>query len=269
VAAGTCEESTLARLARRINRMRDAIGLCGPLPDERRIAESALGDQPLPDVDDARPAAPDGSVPTDLRREACEEAKRLARSRGWRGASTDAGGNWNVETRPAIARLRPRRGTVARRQCFWAFRMIVTNASGHVVWDPLVPVVASLVAAPGRHRSSIRLALNPHHPAIEDAIGTAQGEMLRELRDTLRPPLTLWMARERDLMAAIRDGHARLSASLLQGSLFDRRNERLAASRAALLDEALSRSAFRLHELAADEYVRGDSCDLVFAVVVE
>ena len=269
VAAGTCEESTLARLARRINRMRDAIGLCGPLPDERRVADSALGNQPLPDIDDARPAAPDGGAPADLRREACEEVKRLARSRRWRGASTDAGGNRHLETRPVIVRLRPRRGTAAGRQCFWAFRMIVTNASGHVVWDPLVPVVASLLEAPGRRRCDIRLVLNPHHPAIDDAVGVAQGEMLHDLADTLRPTLALWAARERDLMTAMRDSHARLSSSLLQGSLFDRRNERLAASRAALLDEALSRSAFRLHELAADEHVRGDAWNLVFAVVVE
>jgi hypothetical protein len=77
------------------------------------------------------------------------------------------------------------------------------------------------------------------------------------------------MRRERDLMAAMRERHARLSVGLLQGALFDRRNERLAASQAALLDEALSRSAFRLRELAAGQHVRADACDLAFAVVVE
>ena len=72
-----------------------------------------------------------------------------------------------------------------------------------------MPVVASLLEAPGRRRSGIRLVLNPHHPAIEDAVGIAQGEMLRDLADTLRPPLALWAARERDLMA----GHARQSCA--------------------------------------------------------
>jgi hypothetical protein len=77
------------------------------------------------------------------------------------------------------------------------------------------------------------------------------------------------MRRERDLMAAMRDRYARLSAGLLQGALFDRRNERLAAAQAALLDEALSRSAHRLDELAANHDVRAGACDLAFAVVVE
>lgn len=278
VAAGTCEESTLARLARRINRMRDAIGLCGPLPDERRVAESALGNQPLPDIDPAPPAARDGVVedtaPADVRRrEACEEAKRLARARGWLSAtsdaSTDAGGDPHVDSRAVITRLRRRGGTVARRQCFWAFRMSVTNASGQVIWESLVPLAAGLAEAPGRSGSDIRRILNTHHPLLEHAIRVAQAETLHELRRTRRQPLHLWMRRERDLMAAMRDRYARLSAGLLQGALFDRRNERLSASQAALLDEALSRSVVRLEELAATEDVRADAATLAFAVVVE
>jgi hypothetical protein len=129
--------------------------------------------------------------------------------------------------------------------------------------------VASLAEAPGRCRPDIRLVLDTHHPALEHVIGVAQAEKLRELCDTLRQPLDVWTRRERDLMAAMRDRYARLSAGLLQGALFDRRNERLAASQAALLDEALSRSAFRLDDLAATEDLRADAADLAFAVVVE
>ena len=273
VAAGTCEESTLARLARRINRMRDAISVCGSLPDERRVAESALGNQPLPDIDDPRPGVPDGIVQADLRREACEEAQRLARGRGWHGAnpdaSTDASGDANGESRPVIARLRRRGGTASRRRCFWAFRMTVTNASGQVLWESLVPLEASLADSTGRCRSHIRSVLNAHHPALGHVVDAAQAGTLRELRHTLGQPLSLWMRRERDLMAAMRDRYARLSAGLLQGALFDRRNERLAAAQAALLDEALSRSAHRLDELAANHDVRAGACDLAFAVVVE
>lgn len=147
--------------------------------------------------------------------------------------------------------------------------MTVTNASGLVVWESLVPLAASLAEAPGRCRTDIRSVLNTHHPVLADVIGVAQAETLRELRDTLRQPLHLWVRRERDLMAAMRDRHARLSVGLVQGALFDRRNERLAASQAALLDEALSRSASRLRELAADQDVGADACDLAFAVVVE
>lgn len=267
VAVGTFEESTVARLARRIIRIHDALGLYGSLPDERRVAESALGNQPLPAIDQARPAAWDGIVPVDLRRDACEEAQRLVRARGWRSASTDAGRGSHVETRASIARLR-RRGET-RRRCFWVFRMTITNGSGHVVWEALVPLTAGLTEAPERHRGVTRSVLSTDNPRLRHVVGVAQAGTLRELRDSLRRPLNLWMRRERDLMAAIRDRHARLSAGLLQGALFDRRHERLAASQAALLDEAVSRSAARLSELAAGEDVRVDACDLAFAVVVE
>jgi superfamily II DNA or RNA helicase len=285
VAAGTCEESTLARLARRLNRMRDAMSVCGSLPEERRIAESALGNQPLPDIDDPGPDVQDGIVPADLRREACEEAQRLVRARGWRSsnpdanpdansdanrdANPDASGGANGESRPVIAWLRRRGGTASRRRCFWAFRMTVTNASGQVVWESLVALEAILADSTERCRSHIRSVLNAHHPGLGLGVDAARTGTLRELRNTLGQPLNLWMRRERDLMAAMRDRYARLSAGLLQGALFDRRNERLAASQAAMLHEALSRSAFRLDELAANQDVRADSCDLAFAVVVE
>ena len=264
VAAGTCEESTLARLARRINRMRDAIGFWGPLPDERRVAESALGNQPLPTIDATRPAALNRIVPADFRSKACAEAERLARARQW----LDASGDSHVESRAVVARLRSRNGTVVRRQCFWAFRLTVTNAKGQVVWESLVPVAASLAGTPGPGRADIRSVLNTHHPVLERVIGRAHVERVRELRDTFRQPLHLWIRRERNLIATMRESYARLSAGLVQGALFDRRHERLAAAQVALLDEALSRSALRLEELAASQDVRADAPDLVFGVVV-
>ena len=132
-----------------------------------------------------------------------------------------------------------------------------------------MPVAASLAEAPGPGRTDIRSVLNAHHPVLQRVIGGAHAERLRELRDTLRQPLHLWMRRERDLIAAMRDRYARLSAGLVQGALFDRRHERLAAAQAGLLDQALSRSALRLDELAASEDVRVDAPELVFGVVVE
>ena len=265
VAAGTCEESTLERLARRINHVRDAIGLWGPLPDERRVAESALGNQPLPTIDATGPVPINGIVPVDLRREACTEAERLAQARRW----LDAGGEAHMESRAVVARLRCRSRTGVRRQCFWAFRLTVTNATGQVVWESLVPVAASLAGAREPGRIDVRSVLNTHHPTLEHVIRGAHAVRLRELRDALRQPLHVKMRRERDLVAAMRDRHARLSAGLVQGALFDRRHERLAAAQAALFDQALSRSALRLDGLAASEDLRADAPHLVFGVVVE
>jgi len=224
-------------------------------------------------------------VQADLRGEACEEAQRLARARGWRSAnpeanpeanpaganrdaSTDANGYAN-DSRPVIARLRRRGGTASRRRCFWAFRMTVTNASGQLLWESLVPLEASLADSTGRCRSDIRAVLDAHHPGLGRAVDAAQAGALRDLRHMLAQPLGLWIRREHELMAVLRDRYARMSAGLLQGALFDRRNERLAASQATMLEEALSRSALRLDELAASQDVRAGACDLAFAVVVE
>lgn len=70
-------------------------------------------------------------------------------------------------------------------------------------------------------------------------------------------------------MQALRARHARLSATLVQRGLFDRRNERVADAQAALLGRALSQSHDRLANLAACEQVKLDGCDLVFAVLLE
>ena len=43
VAAGTCEEVTVARLVSRINRMHGAMSALTRMPDEERVAESILG----------------------------------------------------------------------------------------------------------------------------------------------------------------------------------------------------------------------------------
>ena len=58
VAKGTCEETTVVRLARRIARIQGAMQLTSSIPNERRVAESILGDAPIPDVE---PAAGIGS----------------------------------------------------------------------------------------------------------------------------------------------------------------------------------------------------------------
>jgi hypothetical protein len=63
--------------------------------------------------------------------------------------------------------------------------------------------------------------------------------------------------------------HARLSAELLQRSLFDRRDERLAAAQASVLDEALSQSAQHLRDTGQFDDPRIDATELVFAVLLE
>ena len=52
-------------------------------------------------------------------------------------------------------------------------------------------------------------------------------------------------------MAELHDCRARLSAGLMQRSLFDNRKQRLTESQSALLDEALSQSGRRLRDIEA------------------
>jgi hypothetical protein len=85
----------------------------------------------------------------------------------------------------------------------------------------------------------------------------------------LQRPLELWAGREMDMMAVIRRQHARMSASLLQPGLFDRRSDRAAAARAAVLDAAISRGCSRLEDLRACHELSVEGCQVALAVILE
>ena len=274
VAAGTCEESVLARLAVRVDRMRDALGA---MPDEQVVAESVLGGAPIPTVVPADPVCPErsrgagpgqsrgvartGLVHVDLRREAAEEAERLARAKAWLQSADD-----DPQPRPAITRLRAR--GIPRRQCIWAFRVVMTSASDQIVWETILAASADLAVTPERSARATRAFLRDRHELL-NPVREGPARRLDVLRDALRKPIDLWVRRELDLMTVMREDHARMSAPLLQGALFDRRNDRTAASQAALLEEALSSCRARLQELRACDHVRAGRCDLAFAVMLE
>ena len=264
VAKGTCEETTVARLADRIARIQGAMHLTSAVPSERRVAESILGDAPIPDLE---PAAHIGSVGVstiDLRHEAEQEAERIAGAR----ALLDAHPPPPTDSRGVIAHLRRRRGRRAPR-CVWVFGVTISSASGQVVCEPLVTLAADLRHAAGRLHCDTRRYLTSDHPSIVQVLSIAQNRVLLELRDALRRPVALWTCREQELMTELHDCRARLSAGLVQRGLFDNRSQRLTASQSLLLDEALSRSARRLHDLEALGAMEVESCRLAFAAVVE
>jgi superfamily II DNA or RNA helicase len=269
VAAGTCEESVLARLAVRTDRMRDALGAT---PDEQRVAASVLGAEPLPTGVSAdlhyreasRGACPEpsrGVASTDLRREAAEEAERLARAKAWLQSADDY-----PQARPAITRLRAH--GIRSHQCVWAFRVAMASASEQIVWETIVAATAGLAVPPERAAWATRAILRARHELLS-LVREEHARQVDLLRDALRQPIALWIRRELDLMTVMRDDHARMSAPLLQGALFDRRSDRAAASQAALLEEALSHCHARLQELRACDHVRAERCDLAFAVMRE
>jgi superfamily II DNA or RNA helicase len=264
VAQGTCEETTVVRLARRIARIQGSMHLTSSIPNERRVAESILGDAPIPDVAPAASIGSGGASTIDLRHEAEQEAGRIASAR----SLLDADSPSPTDSQGVIANLCRRRARPAPR-CVWVFSMTISSSSGEVVCEPLVALTAELRHAVGWRQRDIRRCLMSDSPSIVEVLSVAQHRTLLELRARLRRPAALWTCREQDLMAELHDCRARLSAGLMQRSLFDNRKQRLTDSQSALLDEALSQSGRRLRDLEALRAVEIESCRLTLAAVIE
>ena len=271
VAGETCEESIVARLALRIDRINEALSA---VPNQEIVAESVLGAGAVPPVQTAGRVSPERSpgdvIRIDMRRQAGDETVRLARLKVWLHDARDYG-----DGRPAITRLRARHAWQPRR--IWAFRVVVTSAAEEVLWETVVAVALrkplGAAAAPGfatppRSARATRAALS-HGPALERIVGDAAAHRLTMLRGALEQPVALWLQRELDLVEGIRQEYARMSVALLQPGLFDRRTDRAAASQAATLDAALSHCRARLESIRAWGDLRAECCDLAFAVMLE
>jgi hypothetical protein len=265
VAAGTCEESTLARLVERIHRARGTLSGVEAFPDERDVAEWVLAATPAAPAA-RRPSPPAGIVTLDLREEALAEAARI---RGARALAATADRSGGLPARPVAARVRGRSRRATSPSGIWLFQLVFISAAGHLLWESLVPLAAAMPGVRGRPESAWRAALDARHPAVLALLRRTEAERLDVLRGVLREPLERWIARERALIGVLRARQARLSAALVQRGLFDRRHERLADAQAALLDRALSQSANRLADLAACREPRVDGCDLICAVLLE
>jgi superfamily II DNA or RNA helicase len=264
VAAGTCEEVTMARLMTRINRMQGAMSALTRIPDEERVAESILGPHSPSTLLDDSLQNPSGIITLDLRSEALEESRRLSRSRAFAAASAHV----KVPERPVMTRVRQHRGNNPP-HCLWVYRFVLTTNEGRLVWEALVPVAGALTARPRYSSRLMRTLLNTDLPALQTVLVNHRTLVVQQLRPSLRPMLERYRAREHRVARVLRSRHARLSAGLLQRGLFDRRDEHLASAQSSLLEEALSQSANRLRELGGFEDVRVDATELVFALLLE
>jgi len=254
IAAGTFEESIVARLASRAGRIRTALD---PMPDETTVAESVFA-APARSRDTA---AAGGGVHVSLRQEAGDEARRLGRAKAWLAAAEPA-----PDGRTAITRLPRQR--VPRHERLWAYRIAVVSSSNQVVWETLICAQGCSRGLLERSPEATRLMLRPG-TWLQRLIDDASHEQIRELQDVLRTPLTLWAQREMDMMSVIRRQHARMSVSLLQAGLFDRRSDRAAAAQVAVLEAALSRCCSRLEDLRACGHLSVEGRELALAVILE
>jgi hypothetical protein len=264
LAAGSCEELTLARLARRMQRQHDALRQLGAPPDEHRVAESVLADRSLPEPGASALTMPQGVVTVELGSVARDEAWRISQAR----ACCPENGDSSPASSPVLTRLRARRTPVGAARGIWLFKLALADASGGPVWDALVALGADLVAPRSRAAAVTRAVLDTNHTALTGLLQRTCEETRAHLQRSLREPVRRWCGREHDIVAELRARQARLSAAFLQRSLFDHRPERMAASQEAVLEEALSCCRSRLADLAARKEPHVDSCELVFAVLL-
>jgi superfamily II DNA or RNA helicase len=258
VAAGTCEESIVMRLACRSDQIRDALG---PPVSETMVAESVLGGARL------RTAPPMSESPhkrrvisVDLRLCAAQEAERLAQVKAWLPAAAD-----QEDSRPAMTQLRSRHRIWHQR--LWAFRVLCITAADEILWETLLTVAADDRRVNQRSAAATRLALSYGHDEAALAT-TGSSRLLLLLNETLRRPLALSLQREQDVIDALRHDHARMASALLQAGLFDRRASRAAASQAATLEAALSQCVTRLENLRAWSALRAECEALAFGVIL-
>ena len=254
IAAGTFEESIVARLATRADRIRSALE---PTPDETTVAESVFATSAH--ARDATAAAQ--GLHLNLRQEAIEEAQRLGRAKAWLAAAAPA-----HDARAAMTRL-PRQ-QAPKHEHLWAYRMSVVSSSNQVVWETLTCAQARSRGLLERSSKATRLMLRPG-TWLQRLMDDASNEQIRELQEVLRRPLALWTQRELDMMALLRREHGRMSASLPQAGLFDRRSDRAAAAQDAVLDAALARCCSRLDDLRAWAVLSIEGCELALAVTLE
>lgn len=101
----------------------------------------------------------------------------------------------------------------------------------------------------------------------DDAVVGEQARVLASLESSLKAFLDQAAQRERALARTIESDRARLSASLLQRGLFDRRAERELGAQTAVLDEALSRCRARLLEIESTGQLVAEPARLAFALL--
>jgi hypothetical protein len=252
IASGTAEENVLSRLTARTCRIRAV------------IPSSVIGlpvDEPITNPDVAVPPAP-GLVIADLRVEAAAEAGRIQLARSLTHGVGAPGG----DSRPVISAMRRHR-RVIEPEFFCVYRFVFTDARGRVVAEQLRALSARLACRIYSPRPADLRALvgDLRVPLGHEAVRLQQGS-LEELERQLQRPLLTWTRREHAIAEAFRGRHARMAAGLVQGGLFDRRNERAAAAQAAVLAEVVDRSTARIAELTAWKAIATEPCELLWVL---
>jgi hypothetical protein len=268
LAAGTCEEASVAVLLSRMRHMAGVLGGMRAAACEQQIGEVAIGDGRA-DTVPAAASLPSGLVIGDLRAAAIEEAARLELVRRLRprrslgeGGSDRPDEHGATDSRPCVTVVRRR--TVG---CLnhWCYRLVFDDPELQQLWATVIGLRDD-----GRPLAPTSRAIRHHIESLTATLESAVTPLTERLLSSLLPVLTrvqsLATEREEAIADGLRQQRARLATSLLQPGLFDRRAERAAAAQNATLDEALERCAHRLAELSRCDPVSVER-RLVFGLV--
>jgi hypothetical protein len=241
LAAGTCEEDSVAVLMARMQRAAGVLSKIRTAACEQEIAAVTIGQHQANLKAHINETLPDGIVAGDLRESGIEEAARLELVR--RLATGEA--QDSIHGRPFIA-VRGRRR--ARRANDWIYRVMFEAPELQPFWITLIGGRENASLEPIAHEA-IRHKVDSLDATIEPALDPVTDRLLSSFRAALQPLHSLAKAREQAIAEGLRLERARLATSLLQPGLFDRRAQRAAAAQHATLDEALDRCTHRLEEL--------------------
>ena len=269
LAAGTAEESSVARLLLRMERVAKALDGLRPPTTEQQIANVAIGRAPFEYAAEGQELLGPHMLAPDLRAAAQIEASRLERIRSLTTGAVDA----RFDGRAPVTTLRRR-----SRGCMWAFRLVFADPDQQFVWETLLGVVAPRQCPVLNTQCSTqgpgpRTLLTPSRwiewsaTQLAPILALERQKALDSLATSLKAPLDLALRREQAITAALTAERARLSAALLQPGLFDRRAERLLAAQSAVLDEALERCRVRIEEIVRTGRLVVERQRLAFAVI--
>jgi ERCC4-related helicase len=190
---------------------------------------------------------------TPLRANAEAEALRIGKLR----LLSNPHGHHAMDERPPVTIPRRRK---SRHGNVWGFQLAFTDSSDQLVWETLLGAVDQALLPP-RHSIDTVAAL------VASRLDYERQKVQTSLEISLRGYLDQATRRERALADALDKERARLSATLLQRSLFDRRAERASAAQRAVVDEVILRCRTRLDELAATAHIVARPDRLAFVLI--
>ena len=186
-----------------------------------------------------------------IRTMAGSETQRIERLR----RLSQSASHFIPDARPPLVVTRKR-----RRRCasVWGFHLSFANSSAQRVWRTLLGV-----NYPAESNASVEELV----ARLASALDGDRETTLAALDASLKVFLERAAFREHAIARAIENERARLSASLLQRGLFDRRAERALGAQTTVLDEALARCRTRLDEIESTGHLVAEPARLAFVLL--